>query len=81
MKTFTMYRKNIPPGTHDENQMNSPDEPQFEGVIFNDGACVIRWRTAVNSTSVFASFDDLMKIHGHPEYDSEIIWHDAYHPS
>lgn len=75
MRRFTMYRRNAP-DTHTAFQKNDPDQPQFEGVVFTDGSVAVRWRTAINSTSVWASMDDLMKIHGHPEYDSELIWHD-----
>lgn len=77
MKTFTMFRRNVPDATHDANQKNAAGEPQFEGVVFTDGSVAIRWRTAINSTSVWASMDDMLKIHGHPEYDSELVWHHA----
>ena len=76
MKTFTMYRRNISQrDTHNELQRNADDEPQFEGVIFTDGTCAIRWLTARGSTSFWNSFEDMMDIHGHPEYGSEIVWH------
>ncbi len=35
MRRFVMYRRAVPDETHDENQKNPPDEPQFgrsEGV-------------------------------------------------
>lgn len=75
MKRFTMYRRNVPE-THDENQRNPPDEPQFEGVVFSDGRVALRWLTAKRSVSVWDSLDDMLAIHGHPEYDSELVWHD-----
>ena len=75
MKTFTMYRRGDLSATHDSNQANAPDEPQFEGVVFSDGTCAVRWLTAMRSTSVWASFDELMAVHGHPEYESELVWH------
>jgi hypothetical protein len=71
-----MFRRNVPTETHDENQRGSPDEPQFEGIVFTDGSVAVRWRTAIHCTSVWASMDDMLKIHGHPEYGSELIWHD-----
>lgn len=77
MRTFTVYRPNVPREglhAHNELQANAPSEPQFEGVVFTDGVCVIRWRTAKGSTSVFASFDDMWAIHGHPEYGTIIEW-------
>jgi hypothetical protein len=47
MKLFTMYRKNVPTDTHDETQRNAPDEPQFQGVQFDDGRVAVRWLDAV----------------------------------
>lgn len=76
MRIFTMYRRNVPDATHDANQKNAPDEPQFEGVIFSDNRVAVRWLTKIGSVSVWDSFDDLMAIHGHPEYQSELVWHD-----
>lgn len=35
------------------------------GVMFGDGSCALRWNTAMKSTAVYASHDDLMGIHGH----------------
>jgi hypothetical protein len=76
MQTFTVYRRNISErDTHNELQKNADDEPQFEGVVFTDGTCAIRWMTACRSTSVWSSLDDMLAIHGHPEYGSEIVWH------
>lgn len=71
-----MYRKGDLSKTHNSNQVNPPEEPQFEGVVFTDGTCAIRWCTEKKSTSFWNSFEDMMAIHGHPEYDSELIWHD-----
>lgn len=76
MRRFRMYRKEDLSATHDENQVNPPDEPQFEGVIFSDGICVVRWLTGKRSTVVWNCFEDMMAIHGHPEYNSELIWLD-----
>lgn len=73
MKTFRMYRKSVPP-THDHNQANPPDLAQFEGVIFSDGRVAVRWLTTKASVSIWDSFEDLLAIHGHPEYDSYLIW-------
>jgi hypothetical protein len=68
-----MYRRVIP-GTHDDNQANAPEEPQFEGVVFSDGRVAVRWLTAKRSVSVWDSLDDMLAIHGHPEYGSELVW-------
>ena len=54
----------------------APGRPRFEGVVFSDGATVLRWRGGVRSTSVFNSFAEMMKAHGHPEYGTIIKWLD-----
>lgn len=76
MRRFTMYRRNVPDTTHNADQKNLPDQPQFEGVVFSDGTVAVRWLTAKVSTSVWECMDDMLAIHGHPEYGSELIWHD-----
>lgn len=81
IQRFTAYRRNISErDTHNELQKNPDDEPQFEGVIFTDGSVALRWRTAVHCTSVWNSLQDALNIHGHPEYGTEIVWHDADPP-
>ena len=77
MKRFTLFRRGTMPETHSELHKNAPDEPQFEGVVLSNGKCVISWLTPINSVSVWASLDDMLKIHGHPEYGSELVWHDS----
>ena len=77
MRCFTMYRRGDLSATHDANQANAADEPQFEGVVFSDGSVAVRWLTARRSTSVWASIEDMLAIHGHPEYESELVWTDA----
>jgi hypothetical protein len=74
VKTFTMYRRNVPDTTHNSDQKNAADQPQFEGVVFSDGRVAIRWLTAKASTSCWDCLDDMLAIHGHPEYDSELVW-------
>lgn len=74
MKRFTLYRPNVP-DTHTADQKAPADQPQLEGVIFSDGTTVLRWCTTP-STSVWSSFEDMEKIHGHPEYGTYFVWHD-----
>jgi hypothetical protein len=76
MKRFTVYRKGDISATHDLNQVNPPNEVQFEGVIFSDGKVAVRWLTAKRSVSVWDSIEDLLAIHGHPEYGTVLIYHD-----
>ena len=82
MRSFTVYRRGDLSETHDANQVNHKDQPQFEGVVFTDGTVAIRWMTACKSTAIFADFDTLMKIHGHTDQNSkhgtEVRWHTAY---
>lgn len=77
IRRFTVYRPAVPTDTHNEDQRNAPDQVQYEGVVFTDGTCVLRWRTAVGSFSVWNSFEEAMRIHGHPEYGTKIVFHDA----
>jgi hypothetical protein len=74
LETFTMFRRNVSDATHNADQKNPPCEPQFEGVRFSDGSVAIRWMTAKRSTAVWASMEDMLAIHGHPEYGSELVW-------
>jgi hypothetical protein len=81
IQRFTAYRLNLAErGTHTAEQANADDQPQYEGVIWSDGTVTLRWLTAMSSTSVWAKLSDMLAIHGHPEYGTEIIWHDAPAP-
>ena len=81
MKRFTVFRKNMDHReTHNENQKNPENEPQFEGVIWSDGTATMRWLTPIGSHSVWDSIGDLLKVHGHPEYGTIIEWHDSPPP-
>ncbi len=80
MNRFTAYRTLDISSTHNESQVNPPDEPQYEGVVFDNGKCVLNWLTAVSSISVWDSFHAAMEIHGHPEYGTRIEFHDAVLP-
>ena len=78
IRRFTVYRKGDLSATHNEQQVNPPDVPQLEGVVFSDGTCVLRWCTPLRSTSVWASLDDALGVHGHFEerYGTHIVWHE-----
>ncbi len=78
MNRFTVYRPTIPVDTYNDfRKDNAPDEAQFEGVVFTDGTCVLRWLTVGHSTSVFDSFESMLNIHGHPEYGTRFEFHDV----
>ena len=62
--------------THNDSQKNPESEPQFEGVVFSDGTCVLRWLTPLRSTSVWPDFNSAMGVHGHPEYGTRIVFYD-----
>lgn len=80
IRRFTMYRRGDISETHNELQRTPPEVPQFEGVVFSDGTTVLRWCTPLKSTSVWATLEDALGVHGHPEeiYQSELVWHDVY---
>lgn len=81
IQRFTAYRPGLAArGTHNADQMNAPDEPQYEGVIWTDGTVTLRWLTAKSSTSVWNCLADMLAIHGHPEYGTDIVWHDTKFP-
>ncbi len=46
-----------------------------EGVEFDDGTCVMRWKTTTSSTAVYHSAVELLHIHGH-EGATRIEWVD-----
>jgi hypothetical protein len=46
-----------------------------DGVEFDDGTCVLRWRTEYRSTAVYSSIEDLTEIHGH-QGKTVILWND-----
>lgn len=77
MRRFTVYRQ-APPGSYlEQGHANPPDQPQFEGVVFTDGTCAVRWLTAYPSHSIWPSLQDLWAVHGHPEYGTRVEWHDG----
>lgn len=76
IRRFVCYRRNPPEGYVEAGAANAPHQPQFEGVVFSDGTVCIRWLTQYQSHSIWASFQDLLAIHGHPEYGTRIEWLD-----
>ena len=77
MRRFRVYRPNPPEGYREQGAANAPEEVQFEGVVFSDGTVCVRWLTEFRSHSVWASLDDMLRIHGHPEYGTKLVWMDA----
>lgn len=61
-------------GKHSADTLNTPELPQYQGVIFADGTCVMRWLTVKRSWSVWDSFAEAFAVHGHPEYGTRIVW-------
>ncbi len=81
MKTFTVYRTNAKNVVeeHEKSNYRDGDLPQFEGVVFHDGTCVLRWFTETRSTSVWNSFEEMKSVHisAHPDYGTRIEWNDG----
>jgi len=76
VRRFKVYRPNPPEHYREGGFANAPDEVQFEGVEFSDGTVAVRWMTERRSTSLWASLEDLMAVHGHPEYGTLVNWLD-----
>ena len=76
MKRFKIFRPNPPSNYVVEGYANPVDQVQLEGCIFSDGTCCIRWMTETRSHSIWASYEDFFKIHGHPEYGTKVEWLD-----
>jgi hypothetical protein len=77
MRTFTGYRPKVPEHYVDGGYGNAPDEPQFQGVQFDDGTVAVRWLTQYRSTSIWPDFAEFEAVHGHADYETRIMWADA----
>lgn len=76
MRRFILYRHRVPDKYVAEGYGNQGDEIQLEGVEFTDGTVCVRWRTELKSHSIWTDFETFNRVHGHPEYDSELVWLD-----
>jgi len=49
----------------------------LDGVEFDDGVTVVRWRTEIPSTAIYKTFDEFKTIHidSHPENKTIIMKH------
>lgn len=78
MKTFTVYRTKAREvvENHEKQNYREGHLPQFEGVVFHDGTCAIRWYTETRSTSFWDSFEAMKSVHisAHPDYGTRIEW-------
>lgn len=77
MKRFVVYRPKPPENYVKDGYANPVDQIQFEGIQFTNGKVAVCWRTETSSISIWDSLDDLMKIHGHPEYETVFKWLDS----
>lgn len=76
MRRFICYRPQPPDGYVEQGFARPPDQPQFEGVVWSDGTVSLRWLTMSGSFANWPSLDDVLAIHGHPEYGTRIEWLD-----
>lgn len=74
MRRFIIYRPNPPENYVRDGYAVDTKFPQLEGVVFSDGTVCVRWLTECRSHSIWKSFEDFNKIHGHPEYGTIIEW-------
>lgn len=77
-RRFTLFRGKPPEDYISGGYANPAGEPQLEGVVFTDGTVCVRWLTDLRSHSIWPNFETFEKVHGHPEYESELVWHDVY---
>ena len=77
IRCFALYRPSPPEGYIEKGAAVGPELPQLYGCVFPDGTTVIRWMTMAGSVSIFPTFGDFDRIHGHPEYGTEIEWQDT----
>ncbi len=75
-RVFRGYRPQPPAEYAEKGITNSGASHDYEGVVFSDGTVVIRWMTEYRSHSVWLCWDDFIKVHGHPEYGTSIVFQD-----
>ena len=76
LRRFIGYRPEVPEHYIEGGYGNAGDQAQYEGVQFTDGTVACRWLTEFRSTSLWASFDEFMAVHGHADYGTRIEWLD-----
>jgi hypothetical protein len=76
MRRFYGFRPDPPPAYLKLGHANPFDQPQYEGVEFDDGTVAVRWLTEYRSTSLWPDFETFEKVHGHADYSTEIRWLD-----
>ena len=73
-RAFVMYRRHALASHADHAPAFGP---HFEGVVFSDGRVAVRWLTAHRSVAVWDSLGEMLAVHGHAEYGSELVWLDV----
>lgn len=76
-RVFRGYRNNPVPEYVEKGITNAGEKPDYEGVIFSDGTVAMRWLTEYRSHSVWATYRDFYRVHGHPEYGTVIVFSDG----
>ncbi len=77
MRYFTGYRPKVPDHYVSGGYGNLPQEPQFQGVVFDDGTVAVRWLTQFRSTSFWPSIEEFEAVHGHADYETVIEFTDV----
>lgn len=86
IQRFTAFRRNLSKlvaenkVSHTDGHRNRDDMPQFEGVIMSSGRVVISWLTPIGGLSFYDNIRAMLLAHGHPEYGTDIVWHDRPMP-
>ena len=66
MKIFKMYRKYDISGVSGTGYI-------LDGIIFDDGITIVKWRSNHSSISIFKSFEDFKAIHIEPHPENNTI--------
>jgi hypothetical protein len=76
VRTFTLYRLNPPAEYLEKGLAVEPRQPQLTGVTFSNGGTWVLWLTGFTSVVMWPNFETFFRVHGHPEYDTELQWLD-----
>lgn len=74
MKVFRGYRPQPPEEYVEKSITHAGKQPDYEGILFDDGTVAVRWMTQFRSTSLWSDYETFYYVHGHPEYGTEIEW-------
>jgi hypothetical protein len=63
MRLFVGYYPNPNPESATAGIINTKDQPQFQGVVFDDGTVAVRWLTLFRSVSTWKDYRAFYRVH------------------